>query len=272
VLDFRALKEYFYRFGFYCFLTGDKKDFMSIFDILKRGGAGNDEGSENSQGKRRKKGQARETVEAIIIAIILALFIRTFVLQAFKIPSSSMEDTLLVGDHLLVNKFSYGLQVPLPAMITLFGARIPFFETKLYNIWGSVKRGDIIVFRYPNDRSKDYIKRVVAVGGDVVQVKRDVVYINGEVSVTPKAIFKGSYLRGSSIIRDFGPYNVPEERVFVMGDNRDNSYDSRYWGLENPDNITVPVSEIKGKAFIIYWSWDSVKASVRVRRFLDIIR
>lgn len=248
---------------------------MGIFDIFKGGGEGDssgDEGSRDGNGKKRKKGQARETVEAIIIAIILALFIRTFLLQAFKIPSSSMEDTLLVGDHLLVNKFSYGIQVPHPAMITLFGVRVPFFETRLYNIWGSVKRGDIIVFRYPNDRTKDYIKRVVAIGGDTVQIKRDVVYINGEVSVTEKALFKGSYVRGSSIIRDFGPYVVPGDRVFMMGDNRDNSYDSRYWGLENPDNITVPVSEIKGKALIIYMSWDSVKATVRFGRLLSIIR
>ena len=226
---------------------------------------------EGDSGKKKKKGHARETVEAIVIAIILALFIRTFVLQAFKIPSGSMEDTLLVGDHLLVNKFSYGLQVPLPAMITLFGVRVPFFETTLYNTWGSVKRGDIIVFRYPNDRTKDYIKRVVAIGGDVIQIRRDVVFINGEATVTPKAVFKGSHIRGSSIIRDFGPYTVPDERVFVMGDNRDNSYDSRYWGMEDPSNITVPVSEIKGKALIIYWSWDSVKATIRMRRFLDLI-
>jgi signal peptidase I len=240
---------------------------MNIFDkILRRQETGAD-GS-----KKKKKGQARETVEAIIIAIILALFIRTFILQAFKIPSSSMEETLLVGDHLLVNKFSYGIQVPLPAMITLFGVRVPFFETTLYNTWGSVKRGDVIVFRYPNDTTKDYIKRVVAIGGDIIHINRDVVYINGEVSKTPNAIFKGSYVRGSSIIRDFGPYTIPDGRVFVMGDNRDNSYDSRYWGLENPANITVPIHEIKGKAFIIYWSWDSVKATIRLSRFLDIIR
>lgn len=247
---------------------------MDIFDRLKRvfHGSKGDEELGSRQGKKRKKGQARETVEAIIIAIILALFIRTFVLQAFKIPSSSMEDTLLVGDHLLVNKFSYGLQVPRPAMIKIFGVRVPFFETKLYNIWGSVKRGDIVVFRYPNDRSKDYIKRVVAIGNDTVQVKRDVVYINGKVATTPQAVFKGPYVRGASIIRDFGPYIVPKGRVFVMGDNRDNSYDSRYWGLENQANVTVPLSEVKGKALIIYWSWDSVKASIRFRRFLDIIR
>lgn len=243
---------------------------MSIFDILKKGGSAADGAPES--GKKKKKGQARETVEAIIIAILLALFIRTFILQAFKIPSSSMEETLLVGDHLLVNKFSYGLQVPLPAMITLFGVRVPFFETTLYNTWGSVKRGDVIVFRYPNDRTKDYIKRVVAVGGDIIHIKRDKVYINGEISKTENAIFKGSYVRGSSIIRDFGPYTIPDGRVFVMGDNRDNSYDSRYWGLEDPANITVSVKEIKGKAFIIYWSWDSVKATIRLSRFLDIIR
>jgi signal peptidase I len=157
-------------------------------------------------------------------------------------------------------------------MIKLFGVRIPFFETKLYNTWGSVKRGDIIVFRYPNDRSNDYIKRVVAIANDTIHIKRDVVYVNGKVFDTPQAVFKEPYIRGSSIIRDFGPYIVPEGRVFVMGDNRNNSYDSRYWGLENPANVTVPVSEIKGKALIIYLSWDSVKATIRFRRFLDIIR
>lgn len=253
---------------------------MSIIDKIRellpgfsgrdRSGGGEDSG-ENG-GKKKKKGHVRETVEAIAIAIILALIIRTFVLQAFKIPSSSMEDTLLVGDHLLVNKFSYGLQVPHPAMIKIFGVTVPFFDTKLYNIWGRVDRGDIIVFRYPNDRSKDYIKRVVAIGGDTIQVKRDVIYINGREASSPKAVFKGSYARGSSVIRDFGPYQIPEAAVFVMGDNRDNSYDSRYWGLENPANITVPVQDIKGRALIIYWSWDSVKATIRGSRFFDIIR
>ncbi len=247
---------------------------MSIIDKIRELWPGASGGEDSGEGgrKKKKKGHARETVEAIVIAIILALIIRTFLLQAFKIPSSSMEDTLLVGDHLLVNKFSYGLQVPRPAMIKIFGVTVPFFDTRLHNVWGSVGRGDIIVFRYPNDRDKDYIKRVVAIGGDTIQVKRDVVYINGEKSITPKAVFKGSYVRGSSVIRDFGPYKVPVDTVFVMGDNRDNSYDSRYWGLEDPDSITVPVSDIKGRALIIYWSWDSVKATIRGSRFFDIIR
>jgi signal peptidase I len=247
---------------------------MNVIEKIREYLPGFIKGENRDEGKdgKKKKGHVRETVEAIVVAIILAIIIRTFLLQAFKIPSSSMEDTLLVGDHLLVNKISYGIQLPRPAMIRIFGVRIPFFETKLYNTWGGVDRGDIIVFRYPNDRDKDYIKRVVAIGGDTIAVKRDVVYINGKPTITEKAVFKGAFVRGSSIIRDFGPYQVPAGTVFVMGDNRDNSYDSRYWGLEDPNSITVPVSDIKGKALIIYWSWDSVRASIRASRFFDIIR
>src|SRR3989338_4463347 len=118
------------------------------------------------EGKAGLKGQIWETVEAIGIALILALIIRTFVIQAFKIPSGSMEDTLLIGDHIIVSKFAYGIQAPKPAMINVLGIRVPFFETRLVRSWGAIERGDIIVFRFPGDRSKDYIKRVIGLSGD----------------------------------------------------------------------------------------------------------
>ncbi len=230
-----------------------------------------------------KKGRLRETVEAIIIAVVLALVIRTFVIQAFKIPSGSMEDTLLIGDHLIVSKFSYGLQVPTPAMIRVFGVWVPFFETQLKPLWGEVKRGDVIVFRFPGDRrvlqegdrvdfapalnekearATDFIKRVLALPGEEIEVAGRFVYINGERLEDPYGVFKGAqwdYQGG------FGPYTVPEGHVFVMGDNRNNSKDSRFWGA-------VPILDIKGKAFIIYWSWDKQARWVRFSRIASLIR
>ena len=235
------------------------------FKFWKRESVGSVEPSGATEGEAsevRKKSAARETAEAVAIAICLALLIRTFAVQAFKIPSSSMEDTLLIGDHLLVNKLAYGIQLPTPAMVKFFGASVPFFETRLSTIWGSVKKGDIVVFKFPNDRGKDYIKRVVAVGGDRIRIKKDSIYINGKRWRSPYAVFKGSQM--NQPISNFGPFLVPEGHVFVMGDNRDRSYDSRYWG-------TVDTKDIKGKAFIIYWSWDSGSGWVRFSRFLDLI-
>lgn len=195
--------------------------------------------------KDQKKSPGRELAEALIIALVLALFIRGFIVQAFKIPSSSMENTLLIGDHLLVNKLSYGLKIPKPAMIKVLGLTVPFFENFNANIWGNIERGDIVVFRYPGDRHLDFIKRVVAVGGDRVHVKKDRrVYINDELMIEPFTKYMGS--RG--VRKDFGPYIVPEDHVFVMGDNRDRSNDSRFWG-------PVPIRDVRGKAFILYWSW-----------------
>ena len=215
-----------------------------------------------------KKSKAlRETVEAIVIALILALFIRTFVIQAFKIPSSSMESTLLVGDHLLVSKLSYGLQVPKPGMIHIWGVRVPFFTTTLKPIWGKPAFGDIIVFRYPRDRAKDYIKRVIGVAGDVVEIKNKVVYVNGkgvEDASFTQHVDKRILPRGMDLRDNFGPFTVPEDTVFVMGDNRDRSYDSRYWG-------TVPLKEIKGRAKIIYWSWNGDSHRPRLDRVADLI-
>jgi len=216
----------------------------------------------------KKKHALKETIEAIVIALILALVIRTFVIQAFKIPSSSMESTLLVGDHILVSKLSYGLQIPKPGMVTLWGVRVPFFTTTLKTVWGKPVFGDIIVFRYPRDRAKDYIKRVIGVEGDVVEIKNKVVYVNGKgVDDVPFTQYVDPVIipRSMEMRDNFGPFTVPEETVFVMGDNRDRSYDSRYWG-------TVPLKEIKGRAKVIYWSWDSEERWPRFGRIADPVR
>ncbi len=250
---------------------------MSILSRFKRKEGGEEGGEEG------KKGRLRETVEAVIIAVVLALVIRTFVVQAFKIPSGSMEDTLLIGDHLIVSKFSYGMQVPSPAMIRVFGVWVPFFETQLKPVWGGVKRGDVIVFRFPGDRrvlhdgemvefapalnekearATDFIKRVMALPGEEIEVIGRDVYINGEMLEEQYGVFKGAlwdYQGG------FGPYIVPDDHVFVMGDNRNNSKDSRFWGA-------VPFRDIKGKAFIIYWSWDKQARWVRFSRIASLIR
>ena len=185
----------------------------------------------------QERSTLREYVEALVMAVLLALFIRTFVVQAFKIPSGSMLPTLQIGDHLLVNKFIYGLRIP------LVGKRILEFRAP--------ERGDVVVFIYPEDRTKDFIKRVIGTPGDRVEVRDKVVYINGERVEDPHAYYDAPDLRGSHNPRDnFGPYTVPPHKIFVMGDNRDHSHDSRFWG-------SVDIDDILGKAFILYWSWDS---------------
>jgi signal peptidase I len=178
-----------------------------------------------------------EYIEAIVTALILALIIRAYIIQAFKIPSGSMIPTLLIGDHILVNKFIYGTKIPL--------------TDKKILIWRSPEQGDIIVFKYPENPKKDFIKRVIATGGDVVEEKNKIVYVNGKALVEPFAHhFDRSFRPGGNDPRDnFGPVVVPEDKFFVMGDNRDQSYDSRYWGF-------VDRKDIRGKALMIYWSWD----------------
>ena len=200
-----------------------------------------------------KKGKLRENIEAIVIAVILAMFIRTFVVQAFKIPSGSMQDTLLVGDYILVNKFIYGVKAPFTDY-TVIPVKDP-------------QRGDVVVFRYPEDPSKDFIKRVVAVGGDTVEIRHKQVYVNGERQELPQAIHVDPRMIPQSVQpRDFfGPVTVPEDKLFTMGDNRDESNDSRFWGF-------VDVSALRGKAFMIYWSWDSDDFGVRWSRLGDRIR
>jgi signal peptidase I len=193
------------------------------------------------------KGKIREYAEAIVLALILALFIRTFVVQAFKIPSPSMVPTLLVGDHILVNKF-------------LFGFKTPFSDDKIIAL-RDPERGDVIVFRYPRDRKLDFIKRCVGVGGETVEVRDKQVFINGEAVEFEQAVFldEGSLLTGRDT---FGPVTVPEGKVFVMGDNRDNSNDSRFWGF-------VDLADVRGKAVVIYWSWDKSRTWPRFNRIGD---
>lgn len=193
------------------------------------------------------KSKLRENIEAILIAIVLALFIRTFVVQAFKIPSGSMKPTLLVGDHLLVNKFIYGV-------------KLPFIHTTIIPV-SEPERGDIIVFPYPINPDMDFIKRVIGVPGDTIIIKNKKIYINGELFTPDPGVHTDpNIIPAINSHRDnYGPITVPKDKYFVMGDNRDNSYDSRFWGF-------VDKHDIIGKAFIIYWSWDSKDFKVRWNR------
>ena len=208
---------------------------------------------------RKLKSQFREYAEAIGTALLLALVIRTFIVQAFKIPSGSMIPTLQIGDHILVNKLSYGMRIP----EDLFWVPIPLGGKYLVE-YRKPQRGDVVVFIYPEDRSKDFIKRVIGVGGDEVEVRAKKVYINGREIDDPHAHFDGDGLGGLQARDDYGPKRVPEDHIFVMGDNRDRSLDSRYWGY-------VPLKDIKGKAFLIYWSWDGNDRWVRWERLGGII-
>ena len=182
-----------------------------------------------------RKSVFREYLEALLIALILALFARTFVFQAFKIPSSSMERTLLVGDHIFVNKFIY--------------TDVYFDFERVLLPMREIRRRDIIVFKYPGNPDVDYIKRVIGVGGDLVKGIEGVVYVNDQPQDEPYAIHQHDRYGYGFGKDNFGPIRVPPGHYFVMGDNRDNSEDSRYWG-------TVPVSMVKGRAFLIYWSFE----------------
>jgi signal peptidase I len=236
-----------------------------VEEEIRDGAYGGPQVGSDGGARVKKKRALKDTIEAVVIAVVLALIIRTFVIQAFKIPSGSMMDTLLIGDHLIVSKFSYGIQIPRPAMIKVFGVTVPFFDTRLVNAWGDIEHGDVVVFRFPGDRSKDYIKRVVGLPGDIVELKDRVVYIDGKKWDDPYAVHKGGlYGMDSEKNYNFGPYTVPEGQVFVMGDNRERSYDSRYWG-------SVPIRDIKGKAFIIYWSWDKDEGWIRFSRIASMI-
>ncbi len=193
----------------------------------------------------------REYTEAIVIALVLALFIRTFVVQAFKIPSGSMLPTLQIGDHLLVNKFIYGVKVPFSGQV-------------LIPIKNPVP-GDIIVFKFPKNPKLDYIKRVIAVAGDTVKIRNKKIFVNGRPLADKHGVYTDPrILPGDVSPRDnFGPVKVPGHHVFVMGDNRDNSYDGRFWGF-------VDLNAVRGKAFIIYWSWDVRKPLLSLDRFTSI--
>ncbi len=200
----------------------------------------------------KKKSLFREYAEAIITALILALIIRAFVVQAFKIPSGSMIPTLLIGDHILVNKFIYGL-------------RIPFTDKKIL-VFKNPDRGDPVVFKFPKDPKRDFIKRVIAKEGDTIKIENKVVFVNGEPVKEPyvQHTDKGSDISGNR--RDnYGPRIVPKGKLFVMGDNREQSYDSRFWGF-------VDLKLVKGEAFIIYWSWNKEKSWPRFGRMGKLIK
>ncbi len=218
----------------------------------------------------KPKSQVREYAEALAVALLLALVIRTFVVQAFKIPSGSMLPTLQIGDHLLVNKFLYGARLEIPVTDISLG-RLPGLRKP--------RPGDVIVFLAPARASadrqrRDFIKRVIAVEGQTIEVRAKQVYIDGKPWDDPHATFLSGKpdptverpanpllrpcgsLESGGIGLSCAPYTVPPDHVFVMGDNRDQSYDSRFWG-------PVPISDIKGQALIIYWSWDGPGRWVR---------
>ena len=232
----------------------------------------------------KKKSKLREWIESVLWAVVIALLLRAFVVQAFRIPSGSMEDTLLVGDFLMVNKFIYGTKIPFTDRVILPGIRQP-------------EPGDIVVFKYPLD-GRDFIKRCVAVEGDTVRVIGGDLYVNGKRPSEPYAIHKaweGSQSRETAEdiwkpdyqkaweerkfvqlgwMRDnFGPVVVPPGNIFAMGDNRDNSLDSRFWG-------PLPKKLLRGRALFIYWSWDSENGepfwmfwkNIRFQRLGDLIK
>ncbi len=209
------------------------------------------------------KSAVREYSEAIVIAVILTLFIRTFVIQAFRIPTGSMENTLLVGDFLFVNKF-------------LYGAKVPFTDVRLPQV-RNPRHGDVMVFKFPKDPTRDFIKRLVGAPGDTIEIRDKTVFVNGVKQDEPYALFSGARVRpegyqnpniyppGAGNRDNYGPVVVPPRHYFMMGDNRDNSDDSRFWGFLDRDLI-------KGKAEFIYWSWDKEHTRPRLGRIGRIIR
>jgi signal peptidase I len=190
-----------------------------------------------------KKSVVREYFESIVIAVVLALFIRTFIVQAFKIPTGSMEPNLLIGDHLLVNKFLLG-----PTATGVERAVLPSRD---------VRRGDIVVFKFPADPERDFIKRVIGLPGETVELRNRGILINGTAIEEPYAHYlprpantELHEITPEDVREHYGPETVPADQFFVMGDNRDNSQDSRYWGF-------LPRDYIKGRALMVYWSYES---------------
>jgi len=201
-----------------------------------------------------EKSRLRQNVESLGIAVLVALLVRSSVVEAFWVPSGSMLPTIQIGDHLFVNKLAYGMHLP--------------FVGREVAQWRGVHRSDIVVFTSPVDHSTDLIKRVIAVGGDSVEIRSKQLYINGEKVPDPHASFTDPQVR-SNVPRDnFGPVTVPPGKFFVMGDNRDQSYDSRYWGFADE-------GDVKGQATFIYWSWNSQAGwlqAVRWDRFGHFLR
>ena len=210
-----------------------------------------------------KKSTAREYFESILIAVILALFARTFIVQAFKIPTGSMEPNLLVGDHLLVNKFVFS-----PTATGLERFILPNRE---------IRRGDVIVFKYPEEPERDFIKRVIGLPGETIELRDKRVHVNGQPIDEPYANFlyqppAEGQGKPWDLRETYGPVTVPQDQLFMMGDNRDNSQDSRFWGF-------LPRSYVKGRALVIYWSFDEAAgasafplARMRWNRLLNPIK
>jgi len=208
----------------------------------------------------RTKSTLREYVEAIVLAILLTVVIRGLIVQAFRIPTGSMENTLLVGDFLFVNKLVYGSEIDIGAG----GHRIIYYRFPAIR---QPHRGDVIVFRYPDDPSRDFIKRCVAVEGQTLEIRDKVLYVNDVPQKEPYVIHSDDRIipREISARDNFGPTVVPRGHIFMMGDNRDNSHDSRFWG-------PLPLNLIKGKAMILYWSWDAEKGAPRLNRLFHPVR
>ena len=203
-----------------------------------------------------KKSVVREYFESIVIAVVLALFVRTFVVQAFKIPTGSMEPNLLIGDHLLVNKFVFA-----PTLSSVERAVLPMT---------AIRRGDIVVFKYPEDPERDFIKRVIGLSGETIELRDHLIHVNGRAIEEPYAHYLprpmgpgGAEIASDDVRQHYGPVEVPAGAVFVMGDNRDNSYDSRYWGFLSRDRIA-------GRPLFIYYSFD--KGGLAPLPFLTSIR
>jgi len=201
-----------------------------------------------------QKSTVREYFESIVVAVILALFVRTFVFQAFKIPTGSMKPNLLVGDHLLVNKFIFA-----PTASWIERAVLPMRP---------IDRGDVIVFKFPEEPDRDFIKRVIGLPGDVLQLTNQTIHINGLPLVEPYAHYlfppaADGQAASFDLRRQYGPVTVPADHYFMMGDNRDDSQDSRYWGF-------LPASYVKGRALFIYWSFDTPDEGSPATSFLGV--
>jgi signal peptidase I len=203
----------------------------------------------------RRRSALRDNLEALLIAMIFAFFAKTFVVQAFKIPSGSMEKNLLVGDHILVNKFAYA-----PTLTAMERRLLPVSR---------LQRGDVVVFKFPEDPERDFIKRCIALPGDRIKIVNKQAFVNETALEESGYVYfadTSTYTRRQSLfladgyrLRDnFGPYTIPEGHYFFLGDNRDNSHDSRVWG-------TVPRGYVKGRALLVYWSFDGAQEPVEWR-------
>jgi signal peptidase I len=203
----------------------------------------------------KKKSVAREYFESLVIAVALALFVRTWVFQAFKIPTGSMEPNLLIGDHLIVNKMIFA-----PTLSGVERAILPHRD---------IRRGEVIVFKFPKDPTRDFIKRVIGLPGDKIELRRKKVYVNGEAIEDPFAHLtlplSPEGTKSEDLREEYGPVTVPSGQLFVMGDNRDNSEDSRYWGF-------LPETFVKGKALFIYFSVGQSVGDVQWSRLLNRVR